>query len=146
MLSIQEVVDNQIAYYHTDNVKELLEYNNIEVYHYHLSNENDSQMVIQNGLGNIFIKDDLNPVYENFLLAHELGHYLLHYDHNIRFQFLAHNYNGKLEREANEFACRLLLSDMTLDNDTNIEFIVKEKGIPLKIWYSISERIYFNNI
>mgnify|MGYP006908491778 CR=1 FL=1 len=23
----------------------------------------------------------------------------------------------------------------------NIEFIVKEKGIPLKIWYSLSEKI-----
>lgn len=142
MLSIQEIINQEISIYHTDNIRELLEYHNIEVFYTdNTLTENDSRMIIFQGKGNITTKSNLDPRYENFLLAHELGHYLLHYDKNINFQFLLNSYKGKLEREANEFACRFLLNDIYLTEDSNIEFIIKEKGIPLKIWYSVSDKV-----
>ena len=142
MLSIQEIVNQQISSYHTDNIRELLEYHDIEVFYSdYLLDSHDSCIVMFQGHGNINIRNDMNPLYENFLLAHELGHYLLHYDENVSFSFLLNCYKNKLEKEANEFACRLLLNDVTFDEETNIEFIIKEKGIPLKIWYSLSDKI-----
>ncbi len=145
MISIQELVHQQISFYHTDNVKELLDYHNIEVFYTdNVFNHHDSCIVMFQGHGNINIKNNINPLYENFLLAHELGHYLLHYDEDISFSFLLNCYKNKLEKEANEFACRLLLNDVSFDENTNIEFIIKEKGIPLKIWYSLSDKLLPN--
>ena len=81
--------------------------------------------------------------YENFLIAHELGHYVLHYDENISFNFLRRVYKTRLEREANEFAIKLLMYEElhNIKDIENIEFIVKEKGIPLKVWYSLKDNI-----
>lgn len=56
----------------------------------------------------VFIRDDLDYKYEKFVLAHELGHALLH----TEIYTAAFNKNllnkGKLEREANYFALNLL--------------------------------------
>ena len=48
---------------------------------------------------------------------------------------------NSLEREANEFACRFLLHDIDLKKIENIDFIIKERGIPIKIWRSVCEYI-----
>jgi len=56
----------------------------------------------------VFIRDDLDYKYEKFVLAHELGHALLH------TEICATAFNkslinkGKLERQANYFALKLL--------------------------------------
>ena len=99
--------------------------------------------MIVDSKGYIFVRSDLDCAYENFLIAHELGHYVLHFDKDISFNFLRRVYKTRLEREANEFACRLLLHNElhNIKEIENIEFLVKEKGIPLKIWYSLNEKI-----
>lgn len=60
----------------------------------------------------IFIRDDLHPLYEKFILSHELGHALLH----IEVARAAYNKKlinkRKLEREANYFALKLLAIDI----------------------------------
>ena len=103
----------------------------------------DSRLMIVDSKGYIFVRSDLDCAYENFLIAHELGHYVLHFDKDISFNFLRRVYKTRLEREANEFAIRLLMYEElhNIKELENIEFIVKEKGIPLKIWYSLSEKI-----
>ena len=55
--------------------------------------------------------------------------------------FLKRIYKTRLEKEANEFAIRFLTYDVNMDNYENLEFLAKEKGIPLKIWYSLCEEI-----
>ena len=67
----------------------------------------------------------------------------MHYDEYISFNFLRRVYKTRLEREANEFAIRLLMFEElhNIKDIENIEFIVKEKGIPLKVWYSLNEKI-----
>lgn len=62
----------------------------------------------------VFIRDDLDYKYEKFVLAHELGHSILH----TEIYIAAFNKNllnkGKLEREANYFALNLL--NIEIDN------------------------------
>ncbi|MFQ9071717.1 MAG: ImmA/IrrE family metallo-endopeptidase [Faecalibacillus faecis] len=79
------------------------------------------------------IRSDLDCAYENFLIAHELGHYVLHFDKDIIFNFLRRVYKTRLEREANEFAIRLMFEELhNIKDIENIEFIVKKKEYRLK--------------
>lgn len=63
----------------------------------------------------IFIKDDLDPVMENIVLLHELGHAMLHakLTNQVAFQeFNLFNMNlNRLEYEANVFASQIALPD-----------------------------------
>lgn len=66
----------------------------------------------------IFINEDIvdNDVYFRLVLAHELGHALLHTKENCTF--MAHHTllsTSRIEREANQFAAELLISDALLD-------------------------------
>lgn len=65
------------------------------------------------GIEVVFIRDDLPYQYEKFILAHELGHALLH----TEIAKAAYNKNlinkGKLEKQADYFAIKLL--DITID-------------------------------
>ena len=148
-MSIADCVEYNIHFYNTDNVRDLVDYHNITIQYNDILNKNsDSTLVVIEGKPYLTLKFDLDPLYENFLLAHELGHFLLHYDDNISFTYLLRTRKTALEREANEFACRLLLYDINIKEVENMEFVVKEKGIPLKIWYSVNELIFpqINNV
>lgn len=139
-MRISQEVEQLVNTYDTNNVREIAEYLNIAIEHQEFRAKTlDSRLIISNGAGYIFIRPGLDSAYENFLIAHELGHYILHYDENISFNFLRRIYKTRLEKEANTFACFLLICDEydNIKTCDNIEFILKEKGIPLKIWYSI---------
>lgn len=143
-MNIEYKVKDLIKKYNTSNIKELVDHLDISIeYQDFKARTLDSRLIIHNSQGFIFIRNDLDYSYENFLIAHELGHYILHYDEEISFHFLRRVYKTRLEREANEFACRLLLHN-ELDNIKeieNTEFLIREKGIPLKIWYSLKDSI-----
>lgn len=139
-MRISQEVEQLVNTYNTNNVREIAEYLNIAIeYQDFRAKTLDSRLIINDGAGYIFIRPDLDSAYKNFLIAHELGHYILHYDENISFNFLRRIYKTRLEKEANTFACFLLICDEydNIKTCDNIEFILKEKGIPLKIWYSI---------
>ena len=143
-MNIEYKIKDLIKKYNTSNVKELVDHLDISIEYQNFKAKTlDSRLIIHNSQGFIFIRNDLDYSYENFLIAHELGHYILHYDENISFHFLRRVYKTRLEREANEFAYRLLLNDElnNIKEIENIEFLVKEKGIPLKIWYSLKDSI-----
>lgn len=128
----------------TSSVKEIADHLDISIQYQDFKAKTlDSRLMIVDSKGYIFVRSDLDCAYENFLIAHELGHYVLHYDRNISFNFLRRVYKTRLEREANEFAIRLLMFEElhNIKDIENIEFIVKEKGIPLKVWYSLNEKI-----
>lgn len=60
----------------------------------------------------VFIRNDLNLEYEKFILAHELGHALLHVNtYEAAFNKDLLN-TGKLEKQANYFAFKLLNLDI----------------------------------
>ena len=143
-MNIEYKVKDLIKKYNTSNIKELVDHLDISIEHQDFKAKTlDSRLMIVDSQGYIFVRSDLDCAYENFLIAHELGHYVLHFDENISFNFLRRVYKTRLEREANEFAIRLLMYEElhNIKDIENIEFIVKEKGIPLKVWYSLNEKI-----
>ena len=143
-MNIEYKVKDLIKKYNTSNIKELVDHLDISIeYQDFKAKTLDSRLMIVDSKGYIFVRSDLDCAYENFLIAHELGHYVLHHDENISFNFLRRVYKTRLVREANEFAIRLLMYKElhNIKELENIEFIVKEKGIPLKVWYSLNEKI-----
>ena len=137
MMEVHEVIE----YYNQNGLNETLDYFDIDIIHKELRGKTvESRLVIDfYGKATIFIQPDLDENYEQFLKAHELGHYLLHYQCDISFNYLTRVYKTKIEKEANEFAIRLLTYGINLNDYDNLEFLAKEKGIQLKIWYSIKE-------
>lgn len=65
------------------------------------------------GLEVVFIRDDLPYKYEKFILAHELGHALLHTEVSKAAYNSKLINKGKLEKQADYFAIKLL--DVNLD-------------------------------
>ena len=141
-MELKTKLKNIVNNYNTTNVKEICDYLDIEIAYTEFKAKTlESRLMIVDGNGYIFVRPNLDERYENFLIAHELGHYILHYDKNINFNFLKRIYKTRLEKEANEFAIRFLTYDVNMDNYENLEILAKEKGIPLKIWYSLYEEI-----
>lgn len=143
-MNINSKIEALFYEFKTSNVKEIADHLDVSIQYQDFKAKTlDSRLMIVDSKGYIFVRSDLDCAYENFLIAHELGHYVLHYDENISFNFLRRVYKTRLEREANEFAIRLLMYEElhNIKELENIEFIVKEKGIPLKVWYSLNEKI-----
>lgn len=143
-MNINSKIETLFYEFKTSSVKEIADHLDISIQYQDFKAKTlDSRLMIVDSKGYIFVRSDLDCAYENFLIAHELGHYVLHYDENISFNFLRRVYKTRLEREANEFAIRLLMFEElhNIKDIENIEFIVKEKGIPLKVWYSLNEKI-----
>lgn len=71
----------------------------------------------------IILNCDLNSTDEKFVLAHEIGHSILHPDCNTPFlsenTYLSKN---KYECEANKFAIELLIPDDVLDDNPDYTF------------------------
>lgn len=79
----------------------------------------------------VFIKNDLYLEYEKFVLAHELGHAVLHTDiYEAAFSKRLLNI-GKLERQANYFAFKLL--DIDLDPITYQDFTIGQIASSLNL-------------
>lgn len=143
-MNVENKLNDLLNEFKTSNVKEIADHLDISIKHQDFKAKTlDSRLIIVDSKGYIFVRSNLNCAYENFLIAHELGHYVLHFDKDISFNFLRRVYKTRLEREANEFACRLLMYEElhNIKDIENIEFIVKEKGIPLKVWHSLNEKI-----
>ena len=73
----------------------------------------------------IFLNQDMNDQERNLVMAHELGHAILHRKQNcyfIRNKTLL--LNSKIEIEANKFAVELLIDDSVLEE--NREFTMEQ--------------------
>lgn len=141
-MELKTKLNNIVNNYNTTNIKEICDYLDIEIAYTEFKAKTlESRLMIIDGNGYIFVRPNLDERYENFLIAHELGHYILHYDKNINFNFLKRIYKTRLEKEANSFACKLLMSDINIKEQENIDFIAMEKGIPLKVWHSVMNLI-----
>lgn len=143
-MNVENKLNDLLNEFKTSNVKEIADHLDVSIQYQDFKAKTlDSRLMIVDSKGYIFVRSDLDCAYENFLIAHELGHYVLHFDKDISFNFLRRVYKTRLEREANEFACRLLLHNElhNIKEIENIEFLVREKGIPLKVWYSLKDNI-----
>lgn len=95
-------------------------------------NKMDSLLKIFDHESVIFIKTDLNEEYRKFILYHEIGHYLLHYQEGMKFTFYLSRYKSRLEMEANLFACSCLLNDVNYEDMNIIDYLTRQ-GVPYKI-------------
>lgn len=89
----------------------------------------------------VFIRNDLHESYEKFILAHELGHALLHTNmYQAAFNKDLLNI-GKLEKQANYFAFKLL--DFNLDpinfEGFTIEQISSSLYLPTNCFKTVTE-------
>ncbi|MHC1683460.1 MAG: ImmA/IrrE family metallo-endopeptidase [Clostridiaceae bacterium] len=142
---IDEIVLGLTDKYNTNNIYELceameikivkLEPKNIllhakEAYYYRDFDDNEV----------IFIRNNLHPLLEQFILKHELGHALCHPD--ILHAAYTFSNIGKLEKQANYFAFKL--SNITLDkvylNEMTIEQIACYVGIPYEVLKQVAHQ------
>ena len=82
-----------------------------------------------NGIETIFIRDDLHPIIEDFIIKHELGHALCHPD--LLHAAYSFSNKGKLERQANYFA--LKLCNITFDEIELLEMTTEQIAAYLEI-------------
>ncbi|MFM1525230.1 MULTISPECIES: ImmA/IrrE family metallo-endopeptidase [Helcococcus] len=116
---IDEIVKGIVAEVGNNNVYDIADFLNISII-----KDNEKQNPILKSCDGFYlrsyknkelivIKDDL--INEKQIIAHELGHALLHMD----YDFLLNNkfdLNSKKEKEADYFACRLLFSDLIIED------------------------------
>lgn len=111
---IKEKVNNLVNKYNTSNIYELCDYLNINIKRDILG---ATKGYFLNVKGEFFItlNIDLKEWEEPIVLAHELGHALLHKEMNICFlQTYTYSNTNKYENEANKFAAELLVNDIDL--------------------------------
>lgn len=110
---IEESVGGIIEYCDSDNIYEIYNYLDINIARvtkdYFMLRGNDS-LYVRDYFGKeiVFIRDDLPSAYEKFALSHELGHAVLHVEVLTTTYSSKLTNRGKLERQANYFALRLL--------------------------------------
>lgn len=113
---IKDIVEGTIEYYGTRNVKELAEMLDITVIHKEFVKPGMKASLYKNVYNDCFIylSNTLNEQEEKYILAHELGHILLH-DISCEFYSTSMINKSKLEYQANYFASLLLLDKSSID-------------------------------
>lgn len=100
----------------------------------------DSLIIDIYGTVILCIRPGLEENYANFLLWHEYGHYLLHYEKGMEYNFHLSRRSYHTEKDANLFAALNLLKPEELE-DQNIIDIMRIKGVPEKIALNVYEII-----
>lgn len=123
---VSNATKQELYQYMKDNDISLLNYNftyffqncihkhRIQVISHHFSNHKIEGLTVIDELGISFSYEKDNPkVKQNFILCHELGHYILKHDGNY-FAESIDNQENLLEREANIFSAVVLMPDIVL--------------------------------
>ena len=127
---IKKLVSYYVKKYNTRNPFELAEHLNVQVQFGDLGSRSGCYMFLKNHKC-IFLNEKLNEIEMRIVMAHELGHAILHRKENCYFirnkTFLL---TSKSEIEANTFAAELLLPDeIFLENkDYTIDQIARLTG------------------
>lgn len=148
MLWIDDIVDGVIEEYGS-NIYDICDALDITIIKLNSDILNNREAIYQRHsvLGEvIYLKSNLDRSYERFILAHELGHAILH----VEVKEAAFNPSlvnlGKLELQANYFALKLL--DINTDIEELSYFSIPELGKVLHMPESMTEafaKIISNN-
>ncbi|EAH0733595.1 ImmA/IrrE family metallo-endopeptidase [Listeria monocytogenes] len=130
----KEMMNKIIIKYKTSNPLELCALLNITVVPWNLSEDTNGfyKYVRRNRF--IFYNSNLPEHQIKYVVAHELGHAVLHTRVNATFTKSIHWANlSKIELEAHQFAVNLLLSDIDIENFNTKKEICLYAGIPLEM-------------
>lgn len=114
-MDIKKSVSNLKKKFKTTNIFELIDFLNIEVIETDLGSKTLGMYRTIKRNKFIFLNNNLGYIEKKFILAHELGHAVLH--SSVNCFFLENNsffVKNKIEREANEFSAELLIDDVEL--------------------------------
>lgn len=116
------------------NIYEVLDTYNIEVHYEPLLIQHGRQSMILsvNGRTVIFLRPSVDQRLVEFLLWHELAHYILHYHPNMRMNYILSTRRTETEMQANMFAVFGLLQDEDLSDRLPVEAAIS-KGVPAVI-------------
>lgn len=115
---IEKAVDKLVNKYNTVSPKELCDFMNIRIIKCDLPNNINGFFMNNRGQIIIVIDNDLNDVIKNKVIAHELGHIVLHNNLNIAsLKLNTYMYPQKFEKEADIFATYLLLKNENINYD-----------------------------
>jgi|LGOV01.1.fsa_nt_gb Zn-dependent peptidase ImmA (M78 family) len=109
---IKNILNGLIEFYETRDVNELIDSLGIILIKKDLSLGIKGKFLRDCwGTEYITISPDLELQEERYVLAHELGHAILHTDLSTEFLYGTHQVKNKFEIQANKFAAELLISD-----------------------------------
>lgn len=129
LLWIDEYVDGVMDYCYSNDIFEIYSTLNINIQRLDKNDlllQGNEALYIRNyfDVEIVFVRDDLSYKYEKFVLSHELGHAILHTE-IAQASFSSKLINkGKLERQADYFACKLL--NIKIDDAYHYEFSTKQ--------------------
>ncbi|AQP59503.1 ImmA/IrrE family metallo-endopeptidase [Listeria monocytogenes] len=129
-----EMMENLKSKHYTSDPFELCEILNIIVTPWDLANETNGfyKYVRRNRF--IFYNSNLSDYQVKYVVAHELGHAVLHTRLNATFTKSIHWSNlSKIELEAHQFAISLLLSDLDIEKFNTKTEICLYTGIPFEM-------------
>ena len=133
-MDVKAVVEQIVNKYGTRSPYELADLMGINVIRQNLGTVNGYFMELC-GIKQIAINTNLDEYKEKYVLAHEIGHNVLHT--GLNEMFVRYNTNlstGKIERQADKFAMYLLVSDEMIaevkTRDYTIEQTSKLTGYP----------------
>lgn len=131
---IKTMVDGIIEEFQTRDIFHIVESLNIPIIKKDMKNKKGKFMRTMYGDEFIFIHEDLNEYEAKVIIAHELGHALLHTDLNTEYYTKTLVSKNKLELQANKFAAELLIPDkIDLNLDINDTLSISDLSRLLKV-------------
>lgn len=103
--------------------------------------ENDAVLITGISKSIIYLKANLDETYKKFLILHECGHCIYHFQQNGHYSYFQSKICGRLEKEANRFACQFMIKEENLEG-RNIIDLLEHSGVPKNIAIQFYENRY----
>lgn len=104
----------------------------------------DSMIICDGSHTAIFLRPITDTNYREFLLWHELGHYVLHYNPRMKMNYALSTYKDRYEQEANLFAVFGILAHADLSDRHGIDAAISG-GVPAVVASDIFRLLQANN-
>ena len=143
-MDIKARVNRLVRFYNTRDPFEMIKGMNIILVNYPLEGVRGFYQYFQRN-NIIYLDEKLSDSERRFVLAHELGHMILHKKSNAIFMDTRTQFNtSKYEQEANLFAMELLLPDQILTDYITDGFSVEQISRITGYYKSLVELRIFN--
>lgn len=132
-LRVKKLIRELKKKYPNKSALEILEEMNVEVHQCNSTIIEQLKAVTSNYQGKMYIwlYKDISDGSKEFILAHELGHIMLH-DDLQNFAFGGNYLENTKEREADEFAFRFLIYGLRITEKTTYQTLSDKTGVPVE--------------